>query len=145
MTTINIYLTFDGNCEEAFSFYKSIFGGAYDYISRFSEMPAHDDYPLREEDHNRIMHVSLPISKETILMGSDCAGEKAKHFKEGNNFSISVHVDTKEEADRFCKGLSEGGSVNMPMNETFWGSYFGMLTDKFGINWMINCNLQPKS
>lgn len=143
MTTINIYLTFNGNCLEVFDFYKSVFGGEYPYVGRFSEMPPQEGMPpLSEEDQNKIMHMSLPISKETILMGSDIAGPWATSYKVGNNFSISIGTDTHEEADRLMAELSAGGKVTMPMDKTFWGSYFGMLTDKFGINWMISVDLQ---
>ena len=90
------------------------------------------------------MHISLPISKETSLMGSDTGGEWASSFKEGNNFSISINADTREEADRIFNGLSAGGKVTMPMDKTFWGDYFGMWTDKFGINWMMSFNENQK-
>ena len=99
--------------------------------------------PMPAEEGNRLMHVSLPISKETVLMGSDTGGEWASSFKQGNNFAVSLSVDTKEEADRLFTGLSAGGVVTMPMAKTFWGSYFGMFTDKFGINWMISKD-EPK-
>lgn len=138
MTTVNIYLTFNGNCEEAFTFYQSVFGGEIPYMGRFGEMPADSGHTLAPEEANKIMHVSLPISKETMLMGSDTAGEWSSQFTAGNNFSISISTDSKEEADRLFAGLSAGGHVTMPMNSTFWGDYFGMFTDKFGINWMIS-------
>lgn len=95
------------------------------------------------EDGEKIMHVSLPISKETVLMGSDTAGEWASGFSRGNNFSISINTDSKEEAGRLFDGLSEGGTATMPMSETFWSPYFGMLTDKFGINWMVSFDNTP--
>ena len=109
-------------------------------MSRFSEMPPDAGAPVAPEEAERIMHVSLPISKETVLMGSDTGGEWAKGFKQGNNFSISITADSRKDADRFFKGLSEGGNVIMPMDSTFWGDYFGMFTDKFGINWMVSFN-----
>ena len=142
MTSVNIYLTFDGNCREAFEFYKSVFGGEFSSVSTFGEMPPQKDAkPLPDAEKNRIMHISLPISKETALMGSDTGGEWALSFKQGNNFSISVNADTKEDADRIYNALSSGGQATMPMDNTFWGSYFGMLTDKFGINWMVSCDV----
>lgn len=142
MTTVNIYLTFDGNCKEAFEFYKSVFGGEFPYVGTFGEMPQHDGMPaINEEMKNRIMHITLPISNETCLMGSDTGGEWATNFKNGNNFSVSVNTDSVEEADRIFNGLSEGGKVTMPMAKTFWESYFGMFTDKFGIKWMVNFEL----
>lgn len=141
MTTVNVYLNFNGNCEEAFNFYKSVFGGAYPYIGRYKDMPPQEGMPpLSKEEENKIMHVSLPISKETMLMGSDTGGEWAPSLQQGNNFSISISTDSREEADRLFNGLSEGGKVTMPMNQTFWGDYFGMFTDKFGINWMVSFN-----
>lgn len=145
MTTVNIYLTFNGNCEEAFHFYKSVFGGEFPYMGRFGDMPADSAHPVPPEEANRIMHVSLPISKETVIMGSDTAGEWSSHFSAGNNFSISISTDSKEEADRLFAGLSAGGNVTMPMNSTFWGDYFGMFADKFGINWMISFKEEAKA
>lgn len=138
MTTINPYLTFLGNCREAFEFYKSIFGGEFASIDTFGNMPPIEGLPsVPDEMKNHIMHVSLPISKETILMGSDTGGEWAPDFKEGNNFSISINTDNKEETNRIFNALAEGGKITMPLDVTFWDSYFGTLTDKFGINWMV--------
>lgn len=145
MTSVNIYLTFNGDCEAAFNFYRSVFGGEFPYIGRFSEMPPQEGQPsMSAEDGNKIMHVSLPISQETMLLGSDTGGEWSKGFTQGNNFSVSINTDSKEEADRLFNGLSAGGKVTMPMNKTFWGSYFGMFTDKFGINWMVSVEDRPK-
>ncbi|MGE9314421.1 VOC family protein [Niabella sp. CJ426] len=138
MATVNIYLTFNGNCKEAFDFYKSVFGGDYPYVGTFGEMPPQEGMAMTEEDKNRIMHISLPISKETLLMGSDTGGEWASSYQPGNNFSVSINADSKEEADKLFNGLSEDGRVTMPMNHTFWGAYFGMFSDKFGISWMVN-------
>ena len=141
MASVNVYLNFDGNCEEAFTFYKSVFGGEFPYIGRFGEMPPQEGMPpLPEEMRNKIMHVSLQISKETSIMGSDTGGEWASSFKQGNNFSISINAETKDEADKLFNGLSTGGTITMPMDKTFWGDYFGMFTDKFGINWMVSFN-----
>jgi PhnB protein len=140
MTLVNVYLTFNGNCEEAFNFYKSVFGGDFPYIGRFKDMPAEEGKKMEGKDGDRIMHVSLPISKETMLMGSDTGGEWASGYSAGNNFSISINTDSKAEADRLFIGLSAGGTVTMPMAKTFWGDYFGMFTDKFGINWMVSFN-----
>lgn len=140
MATINPYLTFLGNCEEAFNHYKSIFGGEFDYVGRFSEMPEDPKYPISEEDKQKIMHISLPISKETRLMGSDTGGEWAGKMKVGNNISISITAQTKVEADLLFRSLSEGGNITMPIEDTFWGDYFGMCTDKFDINRMVSFN-----
>ncbi len=145
MTTVNVYLTFNGNCEEAFLHYSSVFGGEFDHLGRFSEMPENPKFPISEEDKEKIMHVSMPISKETFLMGSDVAGEWSATYKEGNNFSVSINTATKEEADRLFEGLSQEGKVIMPMDVTFWGSYFGNFVDKFGVQWMISCYADVKN
>lgn len=144
MTTLNVYLIFNGNCEEAFNFYKSVFGGEFFTVSRFKEMPADAGKKPSPEEGEKLMHISLPISKETFLMGSDTGGEWATNYSAGNNFSMSINTDTREEADRLFKGLSNGGLSTMPMAKTFWGSYFGMLTDKFGINWMVSVEDKEK-
>ncbi|MCZ6704217.1 MAG: VOC family protein [Ignavibacteria bacterium] len=138
MTTINTYLSFNGNCEEAFNFYKSVFGGEFAHIAKFKDMPENPKFPVAESDKEKVMHISFPISKESILMGSDTGGEWAAKFKQGNNFSISINADNKVEADRLFNDLSQGGQIIMPMNKTFWDSYFGMFTDKFGIQWMVS-------
>jgi len=142
MATVSTYLTFNGNCEEAFNFYKSVLGGEFTYIGRFGEMPPQEGMPpMDEADRNKIMHVGLPIGS-TVLMGSDTGGDWASSFIQGNNFSVSVNAENKTEADRLFNGLSAGGQVTMPMADTFWGSYFGMFTDKFGINWMVSFETQ---
>lgn len=143
MTLVNVYLNFDGDCEAAFNFYKSVFGVEFSYIGRYKDMPPQEGMPaLSAEEGNKIMHVGLPISKETALMGSDAGGEWCGKVDKGNNFSISVNTDSKAEADRLFNGLSAGGNITMPMNKTFWGDYFGMFTDKFGINWMVSFSEQ---
>ena len=139
MKALNIYLNFSGNCEEAFLFYKSVLGGEFPYVGRFKEMPQKEDCPpLPKEMEEKIMHISLAINKEMVIMGSDTGGDWAPDFQAGNNFSISISADSREEADRLFGGLSEGGIITMPMEKTFWGDYFGMCTDKFGVNWMIS-------
>ncbi len=145
MTTINTYLFFNGECEEAFRFYQSVFGGEIPYMGRYKDMPPSEDGKVSPEDAEKIMHVSLPISKETMLMGSDVGGDWTTSHQTGNNFSISVSTDNREEADRLFNELSDGGNVKMPMNVTFWGDYFGMLTDKFGINWMVGASSKQNS
>lgn len=134
--SVNPYLIFNGKCEEAFLFYKSVFGGEFPYIGKFKDAPSEDGEKLSEEDENRIMHVSLPIGN-TILMGSD-SHPRYGDVSFGDNFSISINTESTEEADRIFNGLSAGGKVEMPMNKTFWGAYFGMFKDKFGIGWMVN-------
>lgn len=138
MIIINPYLTFLGNCEEAFNFYKTVFGGEFSYVGRFSEMPPQEGNTTTAEEGNKIMHISLPISKETILMGSDTGGDWGAHTIVGNNISISITVDAKDKADELYTKLSDGGKATMPMCQTFWGDYFGMCTDKFDINWMVS-------
>ncbi len=138
MAQINPYLNFKGNCAEAFNFYKSVFGGDFLQISKYSEMPPSEGKPAMEMDADKIMHISLPISKETVLMGSDIGGEWAQHTIDGNNIQLSVNTDSEEEANKVFNGLSKGGTIKMPLEKTFWGAYFGMLTDQFGINWMVN-------
>jgi PhnB protein len=138
-TAVNPYLIFNGNCEEAFLFYKSVFGGEFPYIGKFKDMPADESGgcgAVSEKDANRIMHVSLPIGN-TILMGSD-SNEQSGDVTLGGNFSISINVESTAEADRIFNGLSAGGNAFMPMSKTFWGAYFGMFTDKFGVGWMVN-------
>ncbi len=138
MAQVNPYITFNGTCEAAFNFYKSVFGGEFPYIGKFKDMPPQEGQKMSAADGEKIMHVSLPIGDGTILMGSDTGGEWASSFKEGNNISISINTESEDEANRIFNGLSAGGKIGMPMNKTFWGAYFGMFTDKFGINWMVN-------
>jgi PhnB protein len=135
---INPYLTFPGTCEEAFNFYKSVFGGSFPYIGRFGEMPPADGQQVPESEKNMIMHVSLPIGNNSILMGSDSSEAFGHATVIGNNFSISVNATSEKEADKLYNGLSNGGKQTMPMSKTFWGSYFGMLVDKFNIQWMVS-------
>lgn len=136
MATINPYLTFKGNCEEAFNFYLDVFGGEFAHFSRYSDMPSEEALPKDEAE--KVMHVSLPISKETVLMGSDGSEAFGNVNTVGDNFSISINAESEDEAKLFFNSLSEGGKVKMPLEKTFWGSLFGMFTDKFGINWMVN-------
>ncbi|RFC55290.1 VOC family protein [Brumimicrobium aurantiacum] len=143
MTTINTYLTFDGNCEEAFNFYKSVFGGDFAHIQKFKDMPENPKFPVAASDKEKIMHVSYPISPNSILLGSDTGGEWAANFKQGNNFSISINADSKEEADKIFDALSKNGEIIMPMTKTFWDSYFGNFTDQFGVQWMVSFD-EPK-
>ncbi len=140
MTTVNPYLTFDGNCAEAFTFYKSIFGGEFRQISKFGDMPGQE---MSEEEKNRILHVSLPISNETILMGSDSNPRMGKPAM-GQTISLAIGTDSKENADKIFNGLAAGGKVTMPIADMFWGAYFGMLEDKYGFTWMVNYDYPKK-
>ncbi|MGB0524789.1 MAG: VOC family protein [Flammeovirgaceae bacterium] len=144
MAKINPYLTFTGNCEEAFNFYKSIFGGDFTFLGRFSEMPPNPEFAVPDDMKQKIMHVSLPISAETVLMGSDTSEAFGQKVVVGNNFSVSIDCDSKEETDKLFHALSEGGKVTMPLENTFWGDYFGMFTDKFGIQWMVSCAINQE-
>lgn len=141
MAHINPYLTFNGNCEEAFNFYKSVFGGEFPYIGRFKDMPGEE---IPEAAKELIMHVSLPISEGNVLMGSDSSEAFGQHHQPGNNISISINALSEDEAKRLFEGLSAGGKITMPMEKTFWGALFGMFTDKFGINWMVNYDYEKK-
>ena len=139
MAVVNPYLTFSGNCEEAFTFYKSVFGGDFQFVGRFKEMPPMEGCPpVSEAEAEKIMHISLPISKETSLMGSDSLDAFGQATIVGTNFTISINTTSQEEADKLFNGLSAGGKVTMPMDKTFWGSYFGMFVDKFNIQWMVS-------
>ena len=140
MAQINPYLIFNGNCEAAFLFYKSVFGGEFPYIGKFKDMPPSDDPncpPPPAEEAERIMHVCLPIGN-AVLMGSDSTSQSGDVPAFSGNFSVSINTDSVEEADRIFAGLSAGGNVIMPMEKTFWGAYFGMFADKFGVHWMVN-------
>ena len=138
MATINPYLTFHGNCEEAFNYYKSVFGGEFSSLNRFSEMPAQEGMTIPKASRDKIMHISLPISEAIILMGCDTGGEWATDTIIGNNITLAITADSKDQADQFFKSLSDGGKKTMPMDKTFWGEYFGMCSDKFDIHWMIS-------
>lgn len=141
MTTANIYLTFSGNCREAFDFYKSVLGGDFSYSATFGEMPQEGMPPMPDSEKEKIMHIALPISNETVIMGSDSPEAFGSPVTAGNNFSISLQTETTQEADRIFKELSVGGEVIMPLEKMFWGDYFGQFVDKFGIGWMVNVDL----
>jgi len=141
MTKLNPYLSFEGTCEEAFNFYRSIFGGDFLFVGRFKDMPENSSYPVSESEKEKIMHITLPINNETVLYGCDASQPLKSSTGFGNNISLSIETDTIEEAFRIFNGLSEGGNITMPLEKTFWDAYFGMITDKFGINWMVNYDL----
>jgi PhnB protein len=138
MATLIPYLTFNGDCEAAFNFYKSVFGGEFAFIGRFKDMPAMGGKEIPAAEGEKIMHVSLPIGGGSVLMGSDSSESCGHKVTVGNNFSISINAGSEAEADTLFVGLSKGGKVTMPLAKAFWGAYFGMFTDKFGINWMVN-------
>lgn len=138
MAAVNSYLNFDGDCGQAFDFYRSVFGGEFLTKMKFGEMPGGDQVPPKQKD--KVMHVSLPIGPHTCLMGSDWSEEVGGKMVRGNSFAVSIQTDSKPEADRLFNGLSAGGKVTMPLTDAFWGAYFGMFVDKFGIQWMVNCD-----
>ena len=140
MAKTGTYLNFARNTEEVFNFYKSVFGGDFvdGKINRFGEIPPQKDAPpIREEDRNLVMHVALPILGGHMLMGTDAPESMGFKVNQGNNVYISLHPDSKSEADRLFSALSAGGKVEMPMNDMFWGDYYGSFTDKYGIRWMV--------
>ncbi|MDD3459316.1 MAG: VOC family protein [Weeksellaceae bacterium] len=132
---LNPYLNFDGNAEEAFRFYQSVFGGEL-FIQKMSEAPGMEN--LSDDEKNRAMHVGIPIGKGQYLMASDCLPSHGQILKQGNNNYISISTETRDEADRIFNALSAGGQIEMPMEDMFWGDYFGSFVDKFGVCWMIN-------
>lgn len=136
MAIINPYINFNGNTEEAFTFYKSVFGGEFALIVRFKEMPHHEN-PLSDEDANKIMHIALPIGKGNILMATDYLESQGQKMIEGNRYSLSISAQSRKEADTLFNGLSSGGNIEVPIADSPWGSYFGLFKDKFGIQWMI--------
>jgi len=135
MALINPYLNFLGNTEEAFNFYKSVFGGEFAMVMRFGDTEHGANLP--EEDRSKIMHIALPIGGN-MLMATDCLASMGQDLNFGNNFSISVHGDTLEHSQALFDGLSAGGKEIMPFKKEFWGDYFGNFFDKFGVQWMVN-------
>ena len=141
MKSVNPYLNFNGNAEEAFNFYKSVFGGEFQAVQRLSDMPAEPGTPpMPESEKKKIIHISLPIGKTNMLMASDVFAAFGQEKVAGNNVHLSLEAESKEEADRIFNALSKGGNVTMPLATQFWGSYYGQVTDKFGILWMMSFN-----
>ena len=133
MVVINPYINFNGNAEEAFNFYKSVFGGEFRVVSRFKDIP---NFPMAENEGDKIMRIVLPIGKNELIAND--VPEFMGHVNENENRSkIAVSADSREEADRLFKGLSEGGTVEMPLSESPWGSTFAMFRDKYGIEWTV--------
>jgi PhnB protein len=141
MATINPYLQFNGNTEEVFNFYKSVFGGEFAAMQRYSEMPPSPEMgEMPEGAPEKIMHVALPIGEKNLLMGSDVLESMGQNFTIGDNFSVCISAESKDEADKVFGALATDGKVTMPLADAFWGDYFGMLTDRFGIQWMVSFN-----
>ena len=142
MATINPHINFNGNAQEAFNFYKSVFGGEFATIMRLKDLSSLD-FPVDEKDADKIMHIELPIGKN-VLMGNDIPESMGKVNENENRSKISIAAESKEEADQLFNGLSAGGQVEFPIGDSPWGSYFGMFRDKFGIEWMVDFNPNHK-
>jgi len=137
MALINPYIHFNGNAEEAFTFYKSVFGGEFEKIARYKDISG-PEYPIPENDVNRIMHIALPIGKGTVLLGSDCLSIMGKVTENDNRNTVFISAESMEEANKLFNGLAADGKVEMPITLGPWGNYFGMFADKFGVQWMVN-------
>ncbi len=140
MTTINPWINFNGNAQEAFDFYKSVFGGEFTKIVRFKNITS-AEFPVAEKEENKIMYIALPIGKGkgAQLIANDVPAFMGPVNEKENRSKITVSVDSKEEADRLFSSLSAGGEIEVPMSDSPWGTYFGMFRDKFGIEWVIEC------
>lgn len=138
MALINPYINFNGNAEEAFNFYRSVFGGEFANITRFKDLAVPGN-PIAEKEMDKIMHISLPIGNN-VLMANDVPERMGRVSENENRSKISVSTDSREEADKIFNGLSAGGSVECPIGDSPWGTYFGMFRDKYGIEWMIEFN-----
>jgi PhnB protein len=136
MALINPHINFNGNAEEAFNFYKSVFGGEFSTIVRLKDLSS-PEFPVAENDADKIMHIALPIGKNS-LMGNDVPESMGRVNENENRSKIMISAESREEADRLFNGLSAGGTVEVPMDDSPWGSYFGMFRDKFGIEWMVD-------
>ena len=134
---VNPYLNFPGNAEEAFEFYRSVFGGELSSAVRFADMPM-EGVEIPPGDQGKMMHIALPLGEDSILMATDVLESLGQQLVPGNNSYVSLHPESREEADRIYQGLSQGADVEMPIGEQVWGDYFGSLKDKFGVRWMIN-------
>jgi len=145
MLSVNPYLSFNGLCEEAFLFYKSVFGGEFAYMGRYKDMPPQTGMAVNQDDLEKIMHVSLPVGNHSVLMGDDAITALSPPVTEGTNFSVSVNTGSADEARRIFAALAEGGLVKMNMEETFWGALFGMCTDRYGVHWMVNFDLTQEN
>jgi PhnB protein len=136
MKSISPYLNFDGRTEEAFTFYKSVFGGEFVSLQRYKDMPGAEKFPAKERE--KVMYVALPLGSGGLLLGSDVPGTMLKGFKVGTNAHIMIEAESEEEARRLFSSLSQGGKVVMPLQKEFWGALYGSFADRFGVQWMIN-------
>ena len=141
MARVSTYLNFPRSTEEAFQFYRSVFGTEFNGpIMRFGDMPTEPGQPaIAEADRNLVMHVELPILAGHVLMGTDAPESMGFNLTSGNNVQLNLEPDTRADTDRLFAALSKGGSVEMPLQEMFWGGYFGSIVDRFGTRWMFNC------
>jgi len=137
MLSVHPYINFPGNTEEAFTFYKSVFGGDFLSIMRYKDMECLCE-EMKEADQEKIAHIGLALTKNTFLMGTDCLETPEQKLIRGNNIGITLEVESQEEAERLFNGLSASGEIIMPLQETQWAEKYGFLTDQFGIRWMIN-------
>ncbi len=137
MTKLHSYLNFAGNAQEAFNFYKSVFGGEFSSVVRFKDFPI-EGVAISKEDEDKIMHIALPIGEDNVLMASDVLESLGQQLVQGNSVYVSVHPNGREEADRIFNALSEGAEIEMPIGDQVWGDYYGSLKDKFGVQWMVN-------
>ncbi|WP_061266289.1 VOC family protein [Leptospira interrogans] len=137
MALINSHINFNGNAEEAFTFYKSVFGGEFAKIIRFKDL-ASPEFPVAEKEENKIMHIALPIGKYNMLMANDVPEAMGRTNENENRSKIVISAESKEEADKLFNGLSAGGQIEMSIADSPWGSYFGMFRDKYGIEWMVD-------
>lgn len=137
MALINPHINFNGNAEEAFNFYKSVFGGEFAKITRFKDL-ASSEFPVAQKEENKIMHIALPIGKCNMLMGNDVPEVLGRTNEHENRSKIAISAESKEEADKLFNGLSVGGQIEFPIADSPWGSYFGMFRDKYGIEWMVD-------
>ena len=143
MATINPYINFNGNAEEAFTFYKSVFGGEFKKIIRFKDLSS-PEFSVAENEANKIMRIALPIGKN-VLMANDVPESMGRVNEKENRSKISISAESKEEADKLFNGLSAGGTIEMPIADSSWGSYFGMFRDKYGIEWVIDFDPKENS
>jgi PhnB protein len=143
MVTVNPYLNFNGNTEDAMNFYKSVFGTEFITLQRFKETPFGQQMP--PADQEKIMHIALPIGSNAILMATDALESMGQKHMPGNNFSMAISPDSEEDATKFFNALAGGGTITMPMEKMFWGAYFGALVDKFGVQWMVNYMPAPQN
>lgn len=136
MATLNPYLNFNVSTEEAFGFYKSVFGGEFAMVQRFKDTP--EASRVAEQERDKIMHIASPIGKGNVLMGTDALESMGHKVHSGNNFHLSLSTESEAETKKIFDALSKGGTVTVPLDKMFWGAYFGMVTDKYGTSWMVN-------